>query len=348
MAAAGLTARGIAALRAGDRAAARALLAAAVREDPADALAWLWLSGALDDPAAQRQCLERALALDPACAPARAGLAALGAAGGHAGPPLRAPDAMYGRPHVPVPAPTRAPVSAPSPPPPGAHAGAPLRPADGVASGPASPITAPATLGAPWRLIWRRPRTAFRAALARPSPWAPWPPVALAGVGAALGWAAWRDLGVSLGAGELLALAVVAGAPLGLAALLLSGVLLRTGGRALGGRAGAAEVRAVLGLALAPAAAGLPLWLAQLALLPGATFGAAQGPAQGLLASTCGAAHAALWGWSAALSVVGLAEAHGLTLRRAAASWLLAALAALAGAAALLGAAALAIWLLGG
>lgn len=298
MAAPGLTARGIAALRAGDHAAARALLAAAVRADPADAQAWLWLSGALPEPAAQRYCLERALALDPACGPARAGLAALAQGDERAT----------------------------------AHGAA----------------VAPALPGAPWRLIWRRPRAAFRAALARRSPWAPWPLAALAGVAAALSWAAWARLGAALGPGALLALALVAGAPLGAAALLLAGVLLRTGGRLLGGRAGAGQVRAALGLAVAPVVAGLPLWLTQLALLPAASFGAPHGQAQGLLAAACGAVHAALWAWAAALSVVGLAEAHGLPLWRAAASWLVAALAALAGAVALLGGAALVIGLLAG
>ncbi|MBX0330680.1 glycosyltransferase 87 family protein, partial [Oscillochloris sp. ZM17-4] len=73
--------RGVAALRAGERARARELLAAAVRADPRSAAAWLWLSGALDDPAKQRECLERAAALDPQDVAAQRGLAALRAGG---------------------------------------------------------------------------------------------------------------------------------------------------------------------------------------------------------------------------------------------------------------------------
>lgn len=297
----GLTERGIAALRAGDREAARALLAAAVRRRPDDARAWLWLSGAVSDPAAQRYCLERVLALDPGCAPARAGLEAL-EAGDHGQPRVVA------------------------------------QPADATA-----PVAAPAPAARPWRLIWHRPRAAFRAALAGRPAWEPWLLAALAGAGAALAWGAMGELGAALGPLGLLALAAAAGAPLGAAGLLLGGVLLRTGGWLLGGRAGAAQVRAALGWALAPATAGLPLWLAWLAL---AAAGAGQ--AQGLLVGALGAAQAGLWLWSAALSVVGLAEAHRLSLWRAAASWLAAALAALAGAGAMLGGAALVIELRGG
>ncbi len=69
--------RGIAALRVGERARARALLVAAVRADPRSAQAWIWLAGALDDRSQQRECLERALALDPESAAARRGLEAL-------------------------------------------------------------------------------------------------------------------------------------------------------------------------------------------------------------------------------------------------------------------------------
>ncbi|NTW02028.1 MAG: hypothetical protein HGA19_12180, partial [Oscillochloris sp.] len=57
--------RGAAALRVGNRDRARELLGAAVRADPQNILAWLWLSGALDNPAQQRQCLERVLRIDP-------------------------------------------------------------------------------------------------------------------------------------------------------------------------------------------------------------------------------------------------------------------------------------------
>lgn len=177
----------------------------------------------------------------------------------------------------------------------------------------------------------------------------PYLSAALAGVSALLAWAAWRRLGDSLSPEGILALATVGGAPLGLVALLLAGVLLRTGGGWLGGRAGAGEVRATLGWAVVPAASGLLLWGAQLAWLPAASFGSAGGdPAQGLLVWACELAHAALWLWSLARSLVGLAHAHGFGYGRALAAWLVAALLVGAAVALLLGGAALLIALRGG
>jgi multidrug resistance efflux pump len=57
---------GMAALRAGRRMEARSLLAQAVRADPGDVTAWLGLSRCLDDEGQRRECLRRALRLDPA------------------------------------------------------------------------------------------------------------------------------------------------------------------------------------------------------------------------------------------------------------------------------------------
>lgn len=177
----------------------------------------------------------------------------------------------------------------------------------------------------------------------------PYLSAALAGVSALLAWAAWRRLGDTIAPLELLALAVAGGAPLGLTALLLGGVLLRTGGRWLGGRSGAAQVRAALGWAVIPAACGLLLWGAQLALVPAASFGSTGGePAQGLLVWLCGAAHAGLWLWSAMRGITGIAAAHGIGRARALAAWLLAALIIGAGVVAVLGSAALIIGLRGG
>lgn len=62
----------------GYRTRAYQLLSQVLREDPTYAPAWLWLSGVVDDPIRQRECLERVLYLDPQCAHARAGLAFLG------------------------------------------------------------------------------------------------------------------------------------------------------------------------------------------------------------------------------------------------------------------------------
>ncbi|UCC63030.1 MAG: efflux RND transporter periplasmic adaptor subunit [Anaerolineae bacterium] len=57
--------RGIAALKAGRREEARRSIARAVSADPKDATAWLWLSRCVHDEAQRRECLERALRLDP-------------------------------------------------------------------------------------------------------------------------------------------------------------------------------------------------------------------------------------------------------------------------------------------
>jgi SOS response regulatory protein OraA/RecX len=55
----------------GDRAAAFQLMRQALIENPNYAPAWFWLSRLVDDPARQRECLDRALALDPHYTPAR-------------------------------------------------------------------------------------------------------------------------------------------------------------------------------------------------------------------------------------------------------------------------------------
>lgn len=60
-----LTQQGIAALKLGDRTAARQLLAAAIKQDPRDVTAWLWLAGALDKEAEQIDCLRYVLKIDP-------------------------------------------------------------------------------------------------------------------------------------------------------------------------------------------------------------------------------------------------------------------------------------------
>ncbi|GAB4447194.1 MAG: hypothetical protein OHK0015_51120 [Chloroflexi bacterium OHK40] len=298
----------IAALRAGDQAAARVLLTVALRANPNDARAWLWLSGTLSDPARQRYCLERALALDPGCEPARRGLAALdGVAVSDVPRQPSAAGATPGRPE------TESPAS----------------------RGERAPAVAQKRRSG----ALPRPIEAIR----------PWLSAALAGVSAVLAWAAWRNLGDEAARPALLALALVAGAPLGVVALLIGGVLLRTAGRWLGGRAGAARVRVALARAVVPPATGLALWALQLAALPTASFGSALvGTAEQLLATLCGLIHAALWCWAAVRSIAGLAEAHSLPWARVAASWLLAALIVGGSALLMLAGAALVIGLRGG
>jgi hypothetical protein len=70
-------AQGIAAARAGDRQAARRLLAEAAQRDPGSELAWLWLSGVLDTTQGRSFCLQRALEINPTNEIARRGLQAL-------------------------------------------------------------------------------------------------------------------------------------------------------------------------------------------------------------------------------------------------------------------------------
>ena len=70
-----LTQQGIAALKSGDRAAARQLLTAAIKQDPKDELAWLWLTGALDKDEERIACLRQVLKLNPGNQVAARGLA---------------------------------------------------------------------------------------------------------------------------------------------------------------------------------------------------------------------------------------------------------------------------------
>lgn len=68
---------GIAAARSGRREVARCLLIRALSRNPRDARAWLWLSGVVDGPDKQQECLRRVLALDPDNQAARRGMALL-------------------------------------------------------------------------------------------------------------------------------------------------------------------------------------------------------------------------------------------------------------------------------
>lgn len=57
--------QGISALKAGDRASARRLLVAAIRQSPDNVQAWLWLSGAVDHTNERIDCLNQVLRFDP-------------------------------------------------------------------------------------------------------------------------------------------------------------------------------------------------------------------------------------------------------------------------------------------
>ena len=90
------TQQGIAALKSGNRAAARQLLAAAIKENPNNILAWLWLSGAVDKYEERAACLRQVLRIDPDNTAALKGLRQLEEqhmrqSGAAAAPPMEQP-----------------------------------------------------------------------------------------------------------------------------------------------------------------------------------------------------------------------------------------------------------------
>lgn len=367
-----LTSRGIAALRAGDRVMARRLLGAALRANPQDLQAWLWLSGALQEPEAQRYCLQRVLALKPEHQAARRGLQALDALQGQAAPAQQhAQPAHISPAATPVPlvqtkpAPsitssvaaqaltiTATPAPAEAPRQLVALASAPTAPLPNTATAPAKPAPASLVLNDsyvnPWLALWHQPRRAMRSAIAMRSPGETWLLAALAGVSGYLAAMAWSDLGTNLGSREVLGVAMVIGPLIGMVSLHLVGVLLRTGGWLLGGRAAAGRVRAALAWATAPLIFGLPLWLLQILFWPEATFQRPAYPFERLVINGANLIHLSLWLWVAWLSLVGLAEAQLTGMPRALAAWLAAIGVVVVAFALLFGGAALIIDLRGG
>jgi hypothetical protein len=69
--------RGIAALKAGDKAEARRLLGRIIRQNPRDEQAWLWMSGAVDTARERATCLTKVLEINPQNETARRGLTTL-------------------------------------------------------------------------------------------------------------------------------------------------------------------------------------------------------------------------------------------------------------------------------
>jgi tetratricopeptide (TPR) repeat protein len=69
-----LTQRGVSALKTGDRIEAYRLLSQAVKEQPDDAYAWLWLSGAVNDDEERIACLRQVLRISPGNQAATRGL----------------------------------------------------------------------------------------------------------------------------------------------------------------------------------------------------------------------------------------------------------------------------------
>jgi hypothetical protein len=346
-------------LRNGDCAQARALLIATLATNPAQPTAWLWLSGAVHDPAEQRYCLERALAYDPTLTAAQKGVAALAhvaarevVLGADRRPPTVAAPSADRRPLTAA-APTadRRPLTAAAPtadrrPPSEALPTADVPTADRrpltaavptadrrlpTAAAPTadcrlpSEALPPSAVGNPWRLIWAQPAAAMQAALAGRNFGETLGLGSLAGMSLMLAAMAQHDLGDQVRPAELLLLALISGPVLGVILLVFGGVLLRSSGGWLAGQGSAGAVRAALAWAGVPLIIGLALWLLQLVLWPQASFGAmTTAPTDILLRVIFGGIHLLLGGWAAWLSLVGLSAAHRFDLFRAALSWLLA------------------------
>ena len=81
----------IAAIKSGEKTHGKALLAEVLLNDPNNETAWLWMSGAVDEPEERRYCLEKLLSINPNNAAAQAGLARLGIHPPPPSDPLAAP-----------------------------------------------------------------------------------------------------------------------------------------------------------------------------------------------------------------------------------------------------------------
>jgi hypothetical protein len=123
---------GITAARQGNRAEARAWLQEAIRRDPNNEPAWLWLSTVVESDAEHRLCLTRALAINPNNETTRARLADL------AGGPVEPAPRVTIAPLVPPPGPVLALPVAPAAP---APTTSPVEPPAGAAPA-AAPVTA--------------------------------------------------------------------------------------------------------------------------------------------------------------------------------------------------------------
>ncbi len=154
--AAALLAQGVSALKDGDMARAKDLIAQSIRLNPRNEYAWLWLSGVVATDEERRRCLERVLELNPANDAARHGLAVLARAATAPvapltprppAPPARPPElehtatqAITPLPDVAPPMPAAPAATHPTPAPPPAPLDQPLW-ADPVSPSEAAPAT---------------------------------------------------------------------------------------------------------------------------------------------------------------------------------------------------------------
>lgn len=137
-----LLAEGRAALLAGDKPRAQALLTAAVRLQPQSEEAWLWLSGAHTDPDAMADCLRHVLTINPHNEQAQEGLRWL--------------EAEHGLPPTPVPA---LPETIPAPTPVVLHPRPEARSVSVLLEAALHPFATGAVLGLLRLVGWLRPTT---------------------------------------------------------------------------------------------------------------------------------------------------------------------------------------------
>jgi hypothetical protein len=332
-----LTRSGIEAFKAGRREDARNLLSRAVRSDPHSEQAWLWLAGTVDDPAHQRDCLERVLAINPASQPARRGLAALAAvppkAAPVATPESPAPDAVS-PPGLPAPgvadqAPAREKRAADVP-----HQQSPALPAR--PAGASAPVDLPRLApprersvvlvpAQPWLSIIVNPRWTI-GRLARADPDRDVPAIAII-----VGYGMWLAIERYLGSGdhlaphEILGFGLLVGPILGLLLLYLGSKLLTLSGGWLGGRASHRDVRTALGWAATPLVWAQLLWLPLIVIQGSNVFRSTAGGnllSPGLQAFFLTLVAGCLL-WALGLLLIGLSEVQQFALWRAAASLLL-------------------------
>ncbi|WP_240911109.1 Yip1 family protein [Paludisphaera soli] len=180
--------------------------------------------------------------------------------------------------------------------------------------------------GRPLATIWTRPRETIRRILESDPSYLVIPLSLAAGVAKVLDAASWRHDGGRLQMPTILAMAMIFGPLTGVFGLYLAGWLLSWSGRVLGGVAEPEATRAALAWSLVPTVASLTVSAVQLAFLGDAMFRNSPGPAAGtgrfLLATW--AIHIFLGVWSLLLLLIGLSEAHRISMARALGAFLLA------------------------